>query len=129
MSGEPILDALAEAAEAAAAVFRRRAAMARPLWPAEGPASTVLDRARQMDPTLGAGQADVLSELEAAGREGTTPGSIASALSHDRPNVEITLGALANHGLVEKDTSVDPHIYRLSPALQGAGTDGRQPDD
>ncbi len=83
MSGEPILDALAEAAEAAAAVFRRRAAMARPLWPAEGLASSVLDRAWQMYPILGP----------------------------------------------EKDTSVDPHIYRLSPALQGAGTDGRQPDD
>ncbi len=80
MSEEPILEALAEAAEAAAAVFRRRAAQACPLWPAEGPARTVLGRARQINPTLGPRQADVLSELAAAGSEGTTTGAIARAM-------------------------------------------------
>jgi DNA-binding MarR family transcriptional regulator len=129
MTEEPILDALGEAFEAAAAVFRRRAAQARPLWPAEEPASSVLDRARQMHPTLGPRQAAVLSELEAAGGEGTTPGAIARALNYDPPDTHTMLGALANQGLVNEDRSVYPQVYRLSPALLGGAAGGSQPDD
>lgn len=67
MSEERILDALAEAAEAAPTVFRQHAGQARPLWPAERPASRVLDRARdasvypqvyRLSPALRGGAAD-----------------------------------------------------------------------
>jgi DNA-binding IclR family transcriptional regulator len=71
----------------------------------------------------------VLSELAAAGSEGTTTGAIARAMEYDLPNADSTLCALANQGLVDKDTSVDPHVYRLSPALLGGAAGGRQPDD
>ncbi len=128
MSEEPILNALAEAAEAAAAVLRRHAAQARPLWPAEGPAGTVLDRARQIHPALSPRQADILSELVAAGSEGRTPGAIARALNHDQANMDIMLGGLANQGLVNRDASVDPHNYRLSAALLRGVADGGRPD-
>lgn len=128
MSGDPVLDALAEAAEAAAAVFRRRAAQARPLWPGEGPAGTVLDRARRIDPALGGPEAGVLSELAAAGSAGTTTGAIARALNYDPPDAHSMLGALANRGLVDEDASVYPQVYRLSPALLGGAADGNQPD-
>jgi hypothetical protein len=129
MSEERILDALAEAAEAAAAVFRQHAAQTRPLWPAERPAGRLLDRARQINPMLGPRQAEVLSELEAAGPAGTTAGAIAWAMNYDPPHADITLGARANQGLVGEDTSVYPQVYRLSPALRGGAADARQPRD
>ena len=68
---------------------------------------------------MGPGQADVLSELEAAGSGGTTMGAIARALNYDPPDADSMLGALADRDLVEKDTSVYPQVYRLSPALPG----------
>src|SRR5258708_30543106 len=104
MSEERILDALAEAAEAAAAVFRQHAAQARPLWPAERPAGRGLDRARQINPMLGPRHAEVLSGLEAAGPAGTTAGAIAWAMNYDPPHADITPGALANQGPVDADT-------------------------
>ncbi len=108
-------------------MFRRRAAMARPLWPAEGLASSVLDRAWQMHPILGPGQAAVLSELEAAGGEGTAPGAIARALNYDPPDMHTMLGVLTSQGLVDEDRSVYPQVYRLSPALLGGAAGGASP--
>ena len=74
------------------------------------------------------GQADVLSELEAAGSGGTTMGAIARALNYDPPDADSMLGALADRDLVEKDTSVYPQVYRLSPALLGGAAAGSHPD-
>jgi hypothetical protein len=105
------------------------AALARLIWPTEGPTNSVLDRARRIDPTLGPRQADVLSEVEASGSVGTTTGAIARALGCAQPDTDITLGALSNEGLVEQDTSVHPHVYRLSPGLVGGAADGSQRDD
>ena len=70
MSDADILEALAEAAEAAAAVFRRRAALARPQPQAERRPGTVLDLARQIHPMLGQRQAEVVGELEKVGAAG-----------------------------------------------------------
>ncbi len=103
---------------------RRRAALARLVWPTEGPTSSVLDRARRIDRTVGPRQADVLSEVEASVSVGTTTGAIARALDCAQPDTDITLSALSNQGLVEQDTSVHPHVYRLSPALAGGAADG-----
>ncbi len=126
MSEVSVLDALAEAAEAAAAVLRRRAALLRPGEPGGEPPSGVADRARLVHPMLGPRQAEVLAELETAGRAGTTTGAIARALDNDQANTHITLGALVKHGLADKDASVYPHVYRLSPLLlsppEGGGT-------
>jgi hypothetical protein len=129
MSEERILDARAEAAEAGAAVFRWDAGQARPLWPAERPACRVLDRARQINPMLGTRQAEVISELEAAGPAGTTAGAIAWTMNYDPPHADNTLGVRANQGLVDEYTSVYPQVYRLSSALRGGAADARQPRD
>jgi hypothetical protein len=119
MSDADILEALAEAAEAAAAVFRRRAALTRPKPQAERSPGTVLDLARQIHPMLGQRQAEVVGELEKAGAAGTTTTAIAKALNYDQPNTHIALGALVKHGIAEKDSSAYPHLYRLAPTLLG----------
>jgi len=121
MSDADVLDALAEAAEAAAAVFRRRAALARPQQSLEGSPGTVLDLARQIHPMLGQRQAEVVGELGKAGAAGTTTTAIANALQYDQANTHIALGALVKHGIAEKDTSVYPHVYRLTSALLAQG--------
>ena len=74
-------------------------------------------------------RADVLSELGGATSAGTTAGAIARALDDDQPDADITLGALAKQGPVDKGTSVHPHLDRLAPALLGGAPDGRKPDD
>jgi hypothetical protein len=121
MSDADILEALAEAAEAAAAVFRRRAALARPQPQAERRPGTVLDLARQIHPMLGQRQAEVVGELEKAGAAGITTSAIAAALQYDQANTHIALGALVKHGIAEKDTSAYPHVYRLTPGLLAQG--------
>ena len=88
----------------------------------------MVDRARRIHPALSPRQADILSELVAAGTEGTTPGAIARALNHDQANMDIMLSGLANQGLVDRDASVYPHNYRLSAALLGGGAGGGRPD-
>lgn len=122
MSDADILEALAEAAEAAALVFRRRAALARPQPQGEQRAGTALDLARQIHPMLGQRQAEVVVELEKAGAAGTTTSKIAAELDYDQPNTHIALGALVRHGIAEKDTSSYPHRYRLAPTLLGGGS-------
>jgi hypothetical protein len=121
MSVADVLDSLAEAAEAAAAVFRRRAALARPQPQGERGQATVLDLARQIHPMLGQRQAQVVGELEKAGAAGTTTGAIAAALQYDQANTHIVLGALVKHGIAEKDTSAYPHVYRLTASLLAEG--------
>lgn len=123
MSDADILDSLAEAAEAAAAVFRRRAALARPQPQSEPAPGTVLDLARQIHPMLGQRQAEVVGELEKAGATGTTTSAIAAALQYDQANTHIALGALVKHGIAEKDTSAYPHVYRLTSGLLPRGID------
>lgn len=121
MSDADILDSLAEAAEAAAAVFRRRAALARPQPQGERSPGTVLDLARQIHPMLGQRQAEVVGELEKAGAAGTTTSAIATALQYDQANTHIALGALVKHGIAEKDTSAYPHVYCLTSGLLTQG--------
>lgn len=113
-----MLDALAEAVEAAATVLRRHAAQLKAgVLPAEGETASVIDRARLTHPMLGFRQEQVLRELADAGAGGTTTGALSNALDYDQANVHITLQALAERRLVEKDTSVYPHIYRLGSVL------------
>jgi|SRR5579875_976903 DNA-binding MarR family transcriptional regulator len=116
-----VLEALAEAAEAAAAVFRRRAALARPQPQGEQNPGTALDLARQIHPMLGQRQAEVVGELEKAGASGTTTSAIAAALQYDQANTHIALSALVKYGIAEKDTSAYPHVYRLTTSLLTQG--------
>jgi hypothetical protein len=121
---DPLLDAIAEALEAAAAVLRSRATSPRSGAAAAPAASdlsaSVIERARIVHPMLGERQAEILVLVEQAGVAGTTTGEIGRALNYDSTNVHIALSTLARYELVEKDTTVYPHRYRLGPALPEA---------
>lgn len=120
MSEATILEALAEAHEAAANVLRRHADRLKAGIPRGDVGSgTVVDRAKLTHPMLGHRQEQILTELEAAEPDGTTTGAISRALDYDQANVHITLQALMERGFAERDTSQYPHIYRLGSALRG----------
>jgi hypothetical protein len=115
---DSMLDAMAEALEAAAAVLRRYSALA----DVESHARTaggVVSRARAVHPLLGPRQAEILGLLEEAGREGTNTGVLSRAMEYDQPNVYLTLRGLIGLGFVEKDETTSPHTYRLTDVLWG----------
>jgi hypothetical protein len=114
MTAEAVLNALADGLEAAASTLRRHAAQHGQSEPA-GLTGGLLDRARAVHPMLGQRQAEVLVELAKASAVGASCGAIAKAINYDEPNCHITLNALADKGLVDKDTSTYPHTYRLAP--------------
>ena len=119
MSELTILEALAEAHEAAATTLRRHADRLK-ASAAHGSVGqgTAVDRAKLTHPMLGHRQEQVLTELEAAEPDGITTGAISRALAYDQANVHITLQGLMERGFAEKDTSRYPHIYRLGPTLR-----------
>ena len=118
MTEAAMLDALADAVEAAATVLRRHAAQLKAgVVPAEDETTSVIDRARLTHPMLGFRQEQVLRKLVDAGAGGTTTGALSSALDYDQANVHITLQALVERGFAAKDASVYPHIYRLGSVL------------
>jgi len=116
-----ILDTVAEALEAAAAVLRR-AASRHPGAPEAQHAETLAERARQIHRMLGERQEQMLPLLAAAGEYGSTSGDIARALDYDQANATITLNAMVKAGLLLKDESAVPYRFRLVPGLL-AGTD------
>jgi hypothetical protein len=119
-----MLEAMADALEAAAAVLWRRAAAWHP-----GPsdvqhaaaearhAGTLAERARQIHRMLGERQEQMLPLLAAAGEHGATSGDIARALNYDHANATITLNAMVKAGLLLKDESEVPYRFRLVPEL------------
>jgi hypothetical protein len=114
-----VLDAIAEALEAAAAVLRRHAAAPEPAATvAEPGAASAAERARLAHPMLGFRQIEIIRLLEAAGTKGTTTGAISSTLRYDQPNVYLTLKNLIVLGFAEKDSKASPHRYFLGPALR-----------
>jgi hypothetical protein len=122
MSEACILEALAEAHEAAAAVLRRRADRLKAnVVRGNATPGTAVDRAKLQHPMLGYRQEQVLAELEANEPDGTTTGNISRALAYDQANVHITLQGLMERGFVERDTSRYPHNYRLGASLRDAG--------
>jgi hypothetical protein len=116
-----MLEAMADALEAAAAVLRRRAA-GRPGVSVTRHAGTLAERARQIHRLLGERQEQMLPLLAAAGEYGATSGDIARALEYDHANAMITLNAMVKAGLLLKDESAAPYRFRLVPELL-AGTD------
>jgi hypothetical protein len=116
-----ILDAMAEALEAAAAVLRRHAAPRHPGAPEAQHAETLAERARQIHRMLGERQEQMLPLLAAAGERGSTSGNIARALDYDQANATITLNAMVKAGLLLKDESAVPYRFMLVPELL-AGT-------
>lgn len=129
MTEASMLDALADAIEAAAAVLRRHAAQLKAgVLPAEGQTASMIDRARLTHPMLGFRQEQVLRKLADAGPRGTTTGTLSNALDYDQANVHITLQALVERGFAEKDASVYPHIYRLGSMLSPPLVPFRQAD-
>ena len=115
---DSMLDAMAEALEAGAAVLRRHSALADVESPARA-AGGVVSRARAVHPLLGPRQAEILGLLEEAGREGTNTGVLSRAMEYDQPNVYLTLRGLIGLGFVEKDETTSPHTYRLTDLLWG----------
>lgn len=115
-----VLEALAEALDAASATLRQRVALLIP--PPSQRGTEYLDpvaRARALHEQLGHRQAQVLQVLADAGEPGTNTGAISRAIGYDQPNVYITLRVLIGLGFVEKDETTNPHTYRLSQVLSG----------
>lgn len=113
---DSMLDAMAEALDAAAAL-RRHSALA----DVESPtvAAGVVSRARAVHPLLGPRQAEILGLLEETGREGTNTGVLSHAMEYDQPNVYLTLQGLIGLGFVEKYDTTSPHTYRLTDVRWG----------
>lgn len=109
-----LLEASAEAHEAAAQAFRRRIALLNTSPPRESEDLTAVDLARAIHPTLGPRQAQLVELLGEAGPSGSDTGTLSRSLEYDQPNVYLTLAKLAKLGIVEKDESTKPHTYRLS---------------
>jgi hypothetical protein len=118
-----MLEAMADALDAAAAVLRRRAAGWRTGVSAAQPAGTLAERARRIHRMLGERQEQMLPLLAAAGERGATSGDIARALEYDPANATITLNAMVKAGLLRKDESAVPYRFRMVPELL-TGTDG-----
>jgi len=112
-----ILEAMADALDAAAAVLRRRAAARHPDASGAYPAGTLPERARQIHRMLGERQEQMLPLLAEAGEQGATSGDIARALQYDHANATITLNAMVKAGLLLKDESVMPYRFMLVPEL------------
>lgn len=120
MTQAALLEALAEAFDAASGALRQRAALLMPspsrqLDPRE---ATPVDKARALHEQLGHRQAQVLQVLADAEDTGTNTGAISRTIGYDQPNVYITLRVLAGLGFVEKDETTDPHTYRLTQLLR-----------
>lgn len=114
-----ILIAIADALDAASTTLRQRAALLRLGSPVPDTANTqqqdAVARARAIHPALGPRQIEVIQFLEEAGSAGASTGAVAQAIEYDQPNVHLTLQALVTYGIVEKDSTARPHIYRLKP--------------
>lgn len=111
------LDALADALEAAGRVLRARATDVRSseIDPSRAQGNRpIVDRVRSRHQQLGPRQAQAIEVLAEAGVAGTTTGVIARRISYDQPNVYLTLQALIQRGIVERDVTTNPHTYRLS---------------
>jgi hypothetical protein len=111
-----MLEAMADALEAAAVELRRRAAAWHPGVPEAQHAGTLAERARQIHRMLGERQEQMLPLLAAAGEHGTTSGDIARALDYDHANAMITLNAMVKAGLLLKTKSA-PYRFWLVPEL------------
>ena len=112
-----MLEAMADALEAAATVLRRRAAAWHPGASEVQNAGTLAERARKIHRMLGERQEQMLPLLAAAGEDGATSGDIARALKHDHANATVTLNMMVKAGLLLKDESKVPYRFRLVPEL------------
>jgi hypothetical protein len=125
-----ILEAMADALEAAAAVLRRRAVGWQPGVSEPQPSGTLAERARQIHRMLGERQEQMLPLLAAAGEQGATSGDIARALEYDHANATITLNAMVKAGLLLKDESAVPFKFTLVPELlDGTGDADTEPGE
>ena len=126
MSDREILQAIADALDAATSVLRQHIALMEPPAASDATSATrsAVERARAMHPQLGPRQAEVIEELAKAGINGTGTGAIASAIDYNQTDVYLTLKSLLVLGFAEKDASKTPHIYQLGEQLR----DERWPD-
>lgn len=119
-----LLDALADAFEAAAATLRRQAAAGR-RDSDDHHADTIMDRVRSIYPDLGFRQAQMVELLADAGASadgtgGMTASELGRAISYSPVNAHISLAPLVDAGIVEKITVSQPYLYRLALADGGA---------
>lgn len=111
------LQAVADALDAASSLLRQRIALSQPYRPSSSPFLSAAERARELHHSLGDRQVQVLTQLDQAGKDGTTTGHISRKIDYGQPNVYLTLRRLQALGLVQKDESAHPHIYRLAGPL------------
>jgi hypothetical protein len=117
VSDAAVLDAMADALEAASRVLRQRLALIEPPGAKEQIREGVVARARAMHERLGRRQAEILEVLEEAGIAGTNTGVISRKIGQDQANVYLTLRGLVRLGFVKKDETTDPHTYHLGGLL------------
>ncbi len=121
MSDVAVLEALADALDAASSALRQHLVLLEPpaarATDGQAPADAIA-KARAIHERLGPRQAQILEVLEEAGNDGTNTGVISRKLGYDQPNVYLTLRVLVGLGFVEKDQTTDPHTYRLTPLLR-----------
>jgi len=118
MTDHDILEALAEAAEAAARALRSRIALLDADNPDQSESHGALAKARALHRQLGERQAEIIELLEAAEPTGTDTGTLHRTLGIDQPNVYLTLKNLIRFDFAEKDETTKPHTYRLGAALR-----------
>jgi hypothetical protein len=116
-----LLNTVADALDAASAVFRRAALAAGQAMPSQAPVvvtpELAVARARAAHPELGPTQATVVEHLAEYYPGWTDMGVLARRMGREQPNVHLILKALIFKGVVEKDAEASPHQYRLSPTL------------
>lgn len=117
MSDAAVLDAMADALDAASRVLRQRRALIEPPDAKEQIREGAVARARAVHERLGRRQAEILEVLEEAGSAGTNTGVISKKIDQDQANVYLTLRGLVRLGFVKKDETTDPHTYYLAALL------------
>ncbi|UQS27564.1 hypothetical protein L1857_34595 [Amycolatopsis thermalba] len=115
-----VLNAWSDALSAASAVLRQHALALSPA--VEARALSAVDRARIMNPQLGPRQAEIITLLDELYPKGADTGYLHRKMNYDQPNVYLTLKGLIQQGIVEKDATTRPHLYRLTD-------DFMKPDD
>ena len=108
-----IIEAIADALDAASAVLRRRlreaVASAEP-----SQSGHVLDAVMREHHGLGPRQRQVIDLVAQHGERGVDTGWLFRAMGYDQANLYLVLRSLVQRGIVEKQSDHHPHLYRLA---------------
>jgi predicted transcriptional regulator len=85
----------------------------------------VLAKARELHPTIGTRQEEIIRLIASQYPEGVGTGYLTKTMNYEQPNVYLTLQALMRQGLVNRDDKSKPHKYFLGRKLTAAA-DGEE---